>query len=122
MKTKSRSSVSHVVEWDDLIQLAEEQIQRQTRKLTQLEALRRLLLAQGPPEGAGEGGGGVRLGVLVGVGAPCQPDTLGQREGVDQKQLGERLHLFGVRLLEYHVFLVVGLVAIVSDLVRPSGR
>ena len=46
MKTKSRSSVSHVVEWDDLIQLAEEQIQRQTRKLIQLEALRRLLLAQ----------------------------------------------------------------------------
>ena len=64
----------------------------------------------------------MRLGVLVGVGAPCQPDTLGQREGVDQKQLGERLHLFGVRLVEYHVFLVVGLVAIVSDLVRPLAH
>ena len=61
------------------------------------------------------------LGALGVLGAG-QPDALGQREGVDQEQLGEGLYLLGVRLLEEHVFLVRRVVAVVTDLVRPLAH
>ena len=47
MSRNVKSSLdAHVVSWDDLILLAEEQIDRLTRKLTQAEALLRVLRAQ----------------------------------------------------------------------------